>query len=195
MSGWMSTRETRKWPSSKRARRSSRCSHGLRRQILATSWPALFPPPTDLCSYYEHSAEERTLSACGVRTQPAGPGTNVVRYLARHVSTTAINDKRMIADDDVVERFASTDTSTHAQRECRPAPRTERDSAKRAETQRRPEAKPKVRRAGAGPAGGKSNNSSAAICSTCSRRASTACAPSAGCTRPPRCGVRSSTPC
>ena len=53
-----------------------------------------------------------------VHTEPAGSGENVVKYLARYVSRTAISDERILAADDETVRFAYTDTKTQARREC-----------------------------------------------------------------------------
>lgn len=53
-----------------------------------------------------------------VHTQPAGPGENVVKYLARYVGRTAIGDERILHADDECVRFSFTDTQTQQRREC-----------------------------------------------------------------------------
>jgi hypothetical protein len=52
-----------------------------------------------------------------VNFQPAGSGQNVVRYLARYVSRTAISDERILAADDHAVRFAYTDSESKQRRE------------------------------------------------------------------------------
>jgi len=47
-----------------------------------------------------------------VHWQPAGSGDNVVKYLARYVSRTAISDERIIAADDEGVTFKYTDSKT-----------------------------------------------------------------------------------
>lgn len=54
----------------------------------------------------------------GVDTQPAGTGVNVVRYLARYVSRTAISDERIVCLDDQSVTFRYTDSQTHQRRQC-----------------------------------------------------------------------------
>jgi hypothetical protein len=53
-----------------------------------------------------------------VHWQPAGSGDNVVKYLARYVSRTAMSDERIIAATDETVRFRYTDSATHARKEC-----------------------------------------------------------------------------
>jgi len=53
-----------------------------------------------------------------VQSQPAGSGENVVRYLARYVSRTAISDERILSADDDAVRFAYTDSASKQRREC-----------------------------------------------------------------------------
>lgn len=54
----------------------------------------------------------------GVDTQPAGTGVNVVRYLARYVSRTAISEERIVHADDQSVTFRYTDSQTKQRREC-----------------------------------------------------------------------------
>jgi hypothetical protein len=51
-------------------------------------------------------------------SQPAGSGENVVKYLARYVSRTAISDERMVAATDRAVTFRYTDSATQQSREC-----------------------------------------------------------------------------
>lgn len=53
-----------------------------------------------------------------VHWQPAGSGDNVVKYLARYVTRTAMSDERIIAATDQAVRFRYTDSATHARKEC-----------------------------------------------------------------------------
>ena len=53
-----------------------------------------------------------------VHIEPAGSGTNVVRYLARYVTRTAISDDRIIAADDHAVTFRYTDSATKQRKEC-----------------------------------------------------------------------------
>lgn len=49
---------------------------------------------------------------------PAGTGVNVVRYLARYVSRTAISDERIVEATDRHVRFRYTDSQTKQSAEC-----------------------------------------------------------------------------
>ena len=53
-----------------------------------------------------------------VHSQPAGSGANVVKYLARYVSRTAISDERIVAATDESVTFRHTDSATQQRREC-----------------------------------------------------------------------------
>ena len=53
-----------------------------------------------------------------VHWQPAGSGDNVVKYLARYVSRTALSDERIIAATAEAMTFRYTDSVTHARKEC-----------------------------------------------------------------------------
>jgi len=53
-----------------------------------------------------------------VRSQPAGSGANVVRYLARYVGRTAISDERIVAADDQAVTFCYTDSATQQKQQC-----------------------------------------------------------------------------
>ena len=53
-----------------------------------------------------------------VHIEPAGSGTNVVRYLARYVSRTAISDDRIIEANDHAVTFRYTDSATKERKEC-----------------------------------------------------------------------------
>ncbi|HRE80461.1 MAG TPA: transposase [Opitutaceae bacterium] len=53
-----------------------------------------------------------------VHFAPAGSGQNVVRYLARYVSRTAISEERIIAADDHAVTFSYTDSATQERRVC-----------------------------------------------------------------------------
>jgi hypothetical protein len=53
-----------------------------------------------------------------VHSQPAGSGTNVVRYLARYVGRTAISDERVVAADDDTVTFRYTDSATREKKTC-----------------------------------------------------------------------------
>jgi hypothetical protein len=53
-----------------------------------------------------------------VHLAPAGSGSNVVRYLARYVSRTAISDERIITADDRAVTFRYTDSATKERKEC-----------------------------------------------------------------------------
>ena len=53
-----------------------------------------------------------------VHSQPAGSGTNVVRYLARYVGRTAISDARIVAADDARVTFRYTDSATQEKKTC-----------------------------------------------------------------------------
>ena len=53
-----------------------------------------------------------------VHWQPAGTGENVVKYLARYVSRTAISDERIVAATDESVTFRYTDSETQARKEC-----------------------------------------------------------------------------
>ena len=53
-----------------------------------------------------------------VHCQPAGSGTNVVRYLARYVSRTAISDERIVAANDETVTFKYTDSATQQKKLC-----------------------------------------------------------------------------
>ena len=50
--------------------------------------------------------------------QPAGSGENVVKYLARYVSRTAISDERIVAADDRTVTFRYTDSATQEKKTC-----------------------------------------------------------------------------
>jgi hypothetical protein len=50
--------------------------------------------------------------------QPAGSGANVVKYLARYVSRTAISDDRILAATDEAVTFRYTDSATQEPRVC-----------------------------------------------------------------------------
>lgn len=50
--------------------------------------------------------------------QPAGSGDNVVKYLARYVSRTAISDERIVAATDESVTFRYTDSATQQRKEC-----------------------------------------------------------------------------
>jgi hypothetical protein len=50
--------------------------------------------------------------------QPAGSGENVVKYLARYVSRTAISDERLVAATDASVTFSYVDSATKEPREC-----------------------------------------------------------------------------
>ena len=50
--------------------------------------------------------------------QPAGSGANVVKYLARYVSRTAISDERIVSADDRNVTFRYTDSATQKPGEC-----------------------------------------------------------------------------
>lgn len=53
-----------------------------------------------------------------VHWQPAGTGDNVVKYLARYVSRTAISDERIVAATDAGVTFSYIDSASHQRREC-----------------------------------------------------------------------------
>ena len=53
-----------------------------------------------------------------VHYQPAGAGTNVVRYLARYVGRTAISDERIVAADANTVSFRYTDSATQEKKTC-----------------------------------------------------------------------------
>ena len=53
-----------------------------------------------------------------VHWQPAGSGENVVKYLARYVSRTAIGDERIVAMTDQSVTFRYTDSATQESKEC-----------------------------------------------------------------------------
>lgn len=53
-----------------------------------------------------------------VHCQPAGSGANVVKYLARYVSRTAISDARIISADDAAVTFRYTDSATQQKKLC-----------------------------------------------------------------------------
>ena len=53
-----------------------------------------------------------------VHIEPAGSGTNVVRYLARYVGKTAISDERIVHADDQAVTFRYTDSATKERKEC-----------------------------------------------------------------------------
>jgi len=53
-----------------------------------------------------------------VHWQPAGAGENVVKYLARYVSRTAIGDQRIVAATDRSVTFRYTDSATQQSKEC-----------------------------------------------------------------------------
>ena len=53
-----------------------------------------------------------------VHAQPAGSGTNVVRYLARYVGRTAISDERIVAADAQTVTFRYTDSTTQEKKTC-----------------------------------------------------------------------------
>ena len=53
-----------------------------------------------------------------VHFERAGSGTNVVRYLARYVSRTAISDDRILTADDHAVTFCYTDSATKQRQEC-----------------------------------------------------------------------------
>ena len=53
-----------------------------------------------------------------VHWQPAGTGDNVVKYLARYVSRTAISDERIVAATDQSVTFRYTDSATQKPGEC-----------------------------------------------------------------------------
>jgi hypothetical protein len=53
-----------------------------------------------------------------VHWQPAGTGDNVVKYLARYVSRTAISDERIVAACAESVTFRYTDSATQERREC-----------------------------------------------------------------------------
>lgn len=50
--------------------------------------------------------------------QPAGSGDNVVKYLARYVSRTAISDERIVEATDESVTFRYTDSATQTRRDC-----------------------------------------------------------------------------
>jgi len=50
--------------------------------------------------------------------QPAGSGVNVVKYLARYVSRTAISDERIVSAQDQSVTFRYTDSATQRPAEC-----------------------------------------------------------------------------
>lgn len=53
-----------------------------------------------------------------VHWQPAGTGQNVVQYLARYVSRTAISDERIVGATDESVTFRYTDSATQERRQC-----------------------------------------------------------------------------
>jgi len=53
-----------------------------------------------------------------VHCQPAGSGTNVVKYLARYVGRTAISDERIVSADDDEVTFRYTDSATQQRKVC-----------------------------------------------------------------------------
>jgi hypothetical protein len=53
-----------------------------------------------------------------VHWQPAGTGENVVKYLARYVTRTAISEERILEADDQHVRFRYTDSQTQEPRQC-----------------------------------------------------------------------------
>jgi hypothetical protein len=53
-----------------------------------------------------------------VHFEPAGSGQNVVRYLARYVSKTAISDGRIVAADHDAVTFCYRDSATKERQEC-----------------------------------------------------------------------------
>lgn len=53
-----------------------------------------------------------------VHWQPAGSGDNVVKYLARYVSRTAMSDERIVAATDQAVTFRYTDSTTHQRKTC-----------------------------------------------------------------------------
>jgi len=50
--------------------------------------------------------------------QPAGAGDNVVKYLARYVTRTAISDQRIVAATDASVTFSYIDSASQQRREC-----------------------------------------------------------------------------
>lgn len=53
-----------------------------------------------------------------VHSQPAGSGENVVRYLARYVTRTAISDERIVDATDAAVSFRYNDSATQEQKAC-----------------------------------------------------------------------------
>jgi hypothetical protein len=53
-----------------------------------------------------------------VHCEPAGSGANVVRYLARCVSRTAISEERIVAATDAAVTFRYTDSATQQSKHC-----------------------------------------------------------------------------
>jgi hypothetical protein len=53
-----------------------------------------------------------------VHSQPAGSGTNVVKYLARYVGRTAISDERIVSANDERVTFKYTDSATQQRKVC-----------------------------------------------------------------------------
>lgn len=53
-----------------------------------------------------------------VHSQPAGTGENVVRYLARYVTRTAISDERIVEATDDAVTFRYKDSATQEQKAC-----------------------------------------------------------------------------